>query len=271
MGGGSYNFVSASARSTTYKQYSREEVFSNNRLDSEMSIRIKPIRESRDSEEHPESYPIIIGLDVTGSMGFVPEYLIKEAFPTIMARIMEIGIPNPQVCFMAFGDQTYDRAPIQVGEFESSDELMEKWLRKIYIEQGGGGDGSETPALIWWTALHHVKTDSWEKRHKKGVIITISDEANHAELTNQRILFDHNADKRILTSELLEETREKWEVYHINYKNGYRGVSSKTNDYWNKTLGNDCVHTEHPEAHDIIEIIPELVMKAYTGNAEAGD
>lgn len=34
------------------------------------------IRECRDSEEHPESLPIIIALDVTGSMGMVPHSLI---------------------------------------------------------------------------------------------------------------------------------------------------------------------------------------------------
>lgn len=271
MGSGNYNIVTSYSRSTTYAAKSREEVFVNNRLDSEMDIRRKSIRESRDNEEHPESFPIIIGLDVTGSMGFVPEYLIKEAFPKIMESILTSGIPNPQVCFMAFGDQYSDSAPIQVGEFESSDELMEKWLTKVYIEQGGGGDGSETPSLIWYVALNHVITDSWEKRNKKGVIITISDEANHGELVYLERLFGKDCDTRITSSELLKKVQEKWEVYHINYKNGYRGQSSKTLDYWNKTLGANCVHIEHKEAHDIIEIIPNLVIKAYKGNAEAGD
>lgn len=271
MGSGSYNVVSSRIRGMAYSACSREEVFRNRSIDPEMDILNKPLRESRDSEEHPESFPIIIGLDVTGSMGSIPEYLIKEAFPTIMEKIMEVGIPNPQVCFMAFGDQRYDDSPIQVGEFESSDELMEKWLTKIYIEQGGGGDGAETPGYVWWTALRHVVTDSWEKRGKKGVIITISDEANHLELYNLDEYFKDGTEGRVLTSEVLEEVKEKWEVYHINYRNGWRGNSAKTLEYWDKTLGANCVQTEHREAHDIVEIIPQLVIKTYRGDVEAGD
>lgn len=272
MGGGSYNIVSSRVRASNYSAKSREEVFCNIKIDPEMDILNKPLRESRDSEEHPESFPIIIGLDVTGSMGQIPEYLIKEAFPTIMKTIIDAGIPNPQVCFMAFGDQISDRFPIQVGEFESSDELMEKWLTKIYIEQGGGGDGAETPSLIWWTALHHVVTDAWEKRNKKGVIITISDEANHSELLNLKKLFNFKSDnKRILTSKVLEQVQEKWEVYHINYKNGYRGGSKKTLEYWGNVLGSNCVHTEHSEGKDIVNIIPQLIIKTYVGDVEAGD
>lgn len=272
MGGGSYNVLSARSRSVDYSYRSREEVFRNSYLDSEMNINNKPLRESRDSEEHPKSFPVIIGLDVTGSMGQIPEYLVKEAFPTIMEKIINAGVPDVQVCFMAFGDQYTDDAPIQVGEFESSDELMEKWLTKVYIEQGGGGDGSETPGYVWWTALHHTVTDSWEKRGKKGVIITISDEANHAELT-KLTRFGDKVEDRVLTSDVLEQVREKWEVYHINYKDGYKGSTSKTRNYWNNTLGINCVNTEHREAHDIVDIIPELVLRAYKGgnNVEAGD
>lgn len=272
MGGGSYSVLSARSRSVTYAAQSREEVFSNRTIDEAMDIRKKPLRESRDSEEHPESFPIIIGLDVTGSMGSIPEYLIKEAFPTIMEKIMAAGIPNPQVCFMAFGDQRYDDCPIQVGEFESSDELMEKWLTKIYIEQGGGGDGSETPALVWWTALKHVVTDSWEKRNKRGVIITISDEANHYELCYLERLFKDKTEGTILSSEVLNMVREKWEVYHINYRDGYRGKTEKTNDYWSKLLGTNFVNTEHREAHDVVDIISNLVINTYKGsNVEAGN
>lgn len=273
MGGGSYNFTASRTRGIAYSLKSREEVFTNKTIDPAMDIRNKPLRESRDSEEHPESFPIIIGLDVTGSMGQIPEYLVKDSFPTIMEKIIESGIPNPQVCFMAFGDQHWDMAPIQVGEFESSDELMEKWLTKIYIEQGGGGDGSETPAYVWWTALKHVVTDSWEKRHKKGIIITISDEANHYELEGIQRRFGDATEGTILSSEVLDQVKEKWEVYHINYQDGYRGRSEKTTKYWSKTLGVNFIQTEHREAHDIVDIISNLVINCYKGNSnvEAGD
>ena len=103
MGGGFYSFDRAAARSYSYKSRSREEIFSNQSIDPLMVIKGK-VRESCDSEEHPTSYPIIIGLDVTGSMGQVPENLIKEAFPEIMKAVMEKGVNHAQICFVGIGD-----------------------------------------------------------------------------------------------------------------------------------------------------------------------
>ena len=106
----------------------------------------KVIREARDSEEHPNSFPIIIGLDVTGSMGYIPKELIKNGFPEMMKKIMDEGVEHAQVCFMGIGDEECDSAPIQMGQFETSDELCEKWLKAIYLEGGGGGnDGERIP------------------------------------------------------------------------------------------------------------------------------
>ena len=79
MGGGSYSYARDKAVKINYSSYSREEVFSQKHISNEMNISGK-IRECRDSEEHPETLPIIIALDVTGSMGTVPHKLITGDF-----------------------------------------------------------------------------------------------------------------------------------------------------------------------------------------------
>ena len=56
-----------------------------------------------------------------------------------------------------------DSAPLQVGQFESSDELLDKWLTNIYFEAGGGGNGGESYALAWYFAALKTATDSMEK------------------------------------------------------------------------------------------------------------
>ena len=121
MGGGSYSYNDAVTRSRSYRSQSIEKTFSKKNLDPEMNPININFRESRDSEEHPESFPIIIALDETGSMGEVPKYLIDNTLPDCVASIMKAGIDNPQICFMAFGDVEgfYEEAPLQVGQFES--------------------------------------------------------------------------------------------------------------------------------------------------------
>ena len=77
MGGGSYDPIASRSRSTTYYQNrSRDEVFSQRHMDPQMNPKDVKFREARDSEEHPESFPIIIALDETGSMGRIPEIII---------------------------------------------------------------------------------------------------------------------------------------------------------------------------------------------------
>ena len=290
MGGGSYNYLNAVHKMTTdYSLKSREEIFRQSHLCPEMDIRKKPVRESRDSEEHPESFPIIIALDETGSMGMVPEQLIKSAFPDIIKLIMEAGIKNPQVCFCGFGDVQgcCEEAPVQIGEFESSDDLMEKWLQSIYLEGCGGGNNGEDPQMIWYVAAHHMKTDAFEKRGKKGVLIyegeyTIRSSIEQArrlaaelrvaarerEITNtSRQAITHyigdGCEKDLITSDILAEVQEKWDVYHIHIEHGsYR--LDQTN--WVELLDDKVNKNEGDWVADMKRIIPNIVIRSYNNS-----
>ncbi len=82
------------------------------------------VRECRDSGDHPDALGIMFALDVTGSMGDIPHLLAKEELPKLMKLLTACGIADPQVLFMAVGDATSDRAALQVGQFESTAELM---------------------------------------------------------------------------------------------------------------------------------------------------
>ena len=265
MGGGSYNLMASKSRSFGYSSKSREEVFSQRHLDPDMDPSRTTIRESRDSEEHPESFPIIIALDETGSMGHIPEKLIKGVFPTIMEKILKAGVPNPQVMFMGIGDSSYLRedAPLQVGQFESSDELMEKWLTKIYLEGCGGGNGHESYPLAWFFASRCIETDSWQKRQVKGVLITIGDEPCQKVLSKEELkkYLDEYVEEDITVSSLLEEVQKEWNVFHIHCD------GSKTYDFeetnWNKLLGINAIISKSRYGEDIADIIPKLVIACY--------
>ena len=268
MGGGFYSFDRASARSVSYQSQSREQIFSNRSIDPLMVIKDK-VRESCDSEEHPTSYPVIIGLDVTGSMGRVPENLIKEAFPEIMKTIMEKGVEHAQICFVGIGDHYSDQAPIQVGQFETSDELTEKWLKAIYIEGGGGGNNGESYQLAWYFAAFHTKIDSFEKRGIKGTLITIGDEPCHASISGKVLkqLFGEG-EGEILTSELLKEVQKKWDVYHINV-NDYASERYNSPRKWEDLVSDHLLLSESMESKEIGEILSTVIVSSYKKNVGA--
>lgn len=267
MGSGSYNYVSAKLKSTNdYSLKTREEIFRQSRLHPDMDIKKKPIRESRDSEEHPESFPIIIALDETGSMGMVPEQLIKESFPDIIKLIMDAGIDNPQVCFCGVGDgqNCYEDSAIQCGEFESSDELMEKWLKNIHLEGMGAGNGGEDYEFVWYFAANHTSTDAFEKRGKKGVLITIGDEPVHRHVPRHCIqhYFNDDPEKDLVSSEILAKASEKWDIYHIHINHGYYRLE---NTNWEQILDTKVIPTESNWAEEVKRIIPTIVIQSYKG------
>ena len=266
MGGGSYDVVTSRSRaSSSYQTKSREEIFSQRHLDPDMNPKGVKIRESRDSEEHPESYPIIIALDQTGSMGEIPELLVKNVLPDIMEKILAAGVPSPQICFMGIGDCCYrEEGPLQVGQFESSDELMEKWLTKIFLEGKGGGNGHESYPLAWYFADRHIVTDSWEKRNKRGVLITIGDEPCQRTLTKAQLdrYVNDGAEDDVISSELLERVQEKWHVFHIHCEGSHWGYSfDETN--WKRYLGINAIKSMASDGSDIAEIIPRIVVNCY--------
>ena len=60
-------------------------------------------RESRDSDEHPDSVAIAVMFDVTGSMGSVPRVL-QQKLPQLLGLLLRKGyVKDPQILFGAIG------------------------------------------------------------------------------------------------------------------------------------------------------------------------
>ena len=263
MGGGTYSLKAATVRSRSYASSTRQETFRQRSLDPEMDIKGK-VRESCDSEEHPNSYPIIIALDMTGSMGNVRFELIKGGFPKLMGKIMGENIPDIQICFVGMGDDVYDEVPIQAGQFETSDELNEKWLTKLYIEQGGGSNDGEAYSLAWYFAARHTKIDSFEKRGIKGCLITIGDEPylRDTESSHIKRYFGDDVQSNVKAEDILSEASEKWDCYHINVID-YAGSRGATKNPWEQLMKDHFVNTQSASGQDIPDIIAGIVIKSY--------
>ena len=182
MGYGSYTAKDWSRLKTTRSidESSVNDLFKNKQLLDKFNPKFISMRESRDNDEHPNSTPIAIGVDVTGSMGYLSEEIIKNSLNELMKKLYASNvIPDPQLMFAAVGD-VVDDAPLQVTQFESdiriAEQLLELWL------EGRGGDVPEDYALFWYFLANHTDTDSIKKRNAKGFAFTIGDAPNHPDL-----------------------------------------------------------------------------------------
>lgn len=251
MGGGSYSVSNSTARSTAmYAGRSSHQIFESRSMNNEMNP-ANTLRECCDSEEHPNTIPIIIGLDVTGSMGYVPTQFIKEGMTTMMADLYKAGMVDAQVLFMGIGDHECDRSPLQVGQFEADDQLLDKWLKNVYLESGGGGNGGESYLLAWKYAASNTRIDSFEKRGTKGFLFTIGDEPNLRTLPRraQSEIFGSNGQYlEESDASLLEQAQESYNVFHIHTRETGRGRSLDSR--WREVLGDNLLivenHTEIP-------------------------
>lgn len=168
MGCGSYSYdaYTTLADERGYATASASSIFKNHCLSAKSDIKMSNVharnyntnvkremltvgvRESRDTQEHPETTPIIIALDVTGSMRRTPHEMIRNNFPKLMDALMQLGIKDPQLLFMAIGDHEYDSYPIQVGQFESDTERIVNSLEEFVLEGGGGGNRGITGGIF---------------------------------------------------------------------------------------------------------------------------
>jgi hypothetical protein len=220
------------------------------------------LRESRDSEAHPNSFPIIIGLDLTGSMQQIPQNLIQTGLPKMISSIIQGGIQSPSVLFLGIGDHEADKYPLQVAQFESGDVELDLWLSRTYLEGGGGGNEGESYSLAHFFAANYCKTDSFEKRKVKGVLVTIGDEPNlssyPARVLNE--IMGTTQSRAYTANELLEAAQKEWEVFHINPRGGSADNAWRNpKKYWQPFLGQNYIET--PDYTLIPSIISELVVK----------
>jgi hypothetical protein len=246
MGSSSYSSGARFARATADGFYSKsaDQIFEQNTkrvIHDSMRPKDIKIREARDSNVHPVTVPIILALDLTGSMGHIPHDLIKDGLPTLIGGIIQNGIPSPALLFIGIGDHECDNYPLQVAQFESGDKELDMWLTRTYIEKGGGGNGGESYLLAWYFAAFHTVTDALEKRGKKGFLFTVGDEPTLEHLPQSALneLMSYAVGQGYSAKDLLKAAQEKYHVYHLHIMQGSAGQRSLSG--WQDLLGQNCI------------------------------
>ena len=214
-------------------------------------------RECCDSDEHPNTIPVILALDVTGSMGAAAKACaakLNEIMTSLYEKVNDI-----QFMTMAIGDFSYDRAPLQVSQYESDIRILEQ-MDQIYFEGGGGGNSFESYTAAWYFALKHTKLDC-HNRGKKGIIITLGDEPLNPYLPRGAVesVIGDKLQGDVDTNDLYREVIEKFDVYHISVDDSdssYRYHRIDADYTWKKVLGDNYkVSTLQKLAKTISDII----------------
>lgn len=263
MGYGGFSVTSSAARAAM-RHLTGKSAFTHDadakagkapKLHPTLDLNSKPRRECRDNSDNPNATPIAIFVDVTGSMGKIA-YLVIDSLHKMVKVIQGKGVvEHPALLFGAIGDAESDQVPIQMGEFESSDELAEAHLSNIYIEGNGGGNLGESYDLGLWFAANQVDTDAWDKRGEKGFLFVIGDEELRTMSRGQYIqqhlgVASEDVDTQVTATKL----EERWHVFCLRPGKTANFGKPGVRDTWTKYFPEERVI----DVEDWKDIVPMI-------------
>lgn len=245
MGYGSYSYEAHQAITSQRAAMPAQQVFTQRSIHPLMDPKGVRFRESRDSADHPNTTSIVFALDVSGSMGAIPQQIARTELPTFMKALLDAGVEDPQVLFMALQDAAGGVSPLQVGQFESTAELMDQWLTWCWL-MGGGASAFESYDLAFYFAAHHTKLDSLEKRGQKGYFFMTGDEPCYPSLRAgwvEKFLGDElPAD--VPLEQVIADCRRSYHPFFL-VPDPHRGT--QVAPFWRKHLGEQVIVLGSPE------------------------
>jgi hypothetical protein len=236
------------------------------------------LRESRDSLVNPNSNAIIIGLDVTGSMGVIADAMAREGLGTLVEEILKRKpVSDPHILACGIGDSDHDDAPLQVTQFEADIRIADQ-LKMIWLEKGGGGNNHESYHLPWYFAAQHTRIDCFEKRNKKGYLFTVGDEEPPERLlaAHAAAIFGDSLQRDLSVEEVLTMVSRTYHVFHVVVEEGSyaRQCLPQVMTKWNALLGQHVLRLKdyHRLAEAVVSAIEvnegrdrDTVAKSWSG------
>jgi hypothetical protein len=244
MGFGNYSQTAHEALLRGRASIPAEQVFRQTECHPLMNPKGVKLRESRDGADHPESQGIVFALDVSGSMGEIPKLMATQQLPNFMNVLTDCQIRDPQILFMAIGNATSDSAPLQVGQFESTAELMDQWLTWTYLEGHGGGLGESYDLGLYFLAMH-TEMDCMVKRNKRGYLFMTGDEPPFPALSRHIVegIIGDKLDEDISCEEIVAEAQKTYIPFFIIPD---RARARQCERRWRDLLGDHVLCLESP-------------------------
>ncbi len=153
--------------------------------------------------------PVVIAVDVTGSMGDWPATIFSK-LPYLDLEGAEYLGKGLEFSFCANGDVGSDKYPLQVQQFGKGQKLTEH-LKKLVIERGGGSNNVESYET---TALYLARNVTMPKAVRNPICIFIGDEGAYEYVSKAQAQTNAHVriqEAQISTRDIFEELKKKAE------------------------------------------------------------
>lgn len=203
------------------------------------------LRESRDSDEHPKTMPVIVNIDMTGSMQRVP-VIVQENLSELMGMLTnEKGEKDflrdyyPAIMISCNDDFSCVQDGVyQVGQFESGIEI-DNDLERLWFTGLGGGSYEESYELAMYFAARHTAHDNMDKRGRKGYMFIVGDEMAYprVEAKQVRKVFGDDLGEDVPLKQIIAEAQNLYHLFFVvpALTNHYN--DPKLYKYWAEKLG----------------------------------
>ena len=221
------------------------------------------MRESRDSDDSPESTPVIFAFDVTGSMDYLAVEIATNSLNKTITEIYDKQpVTNPHVMCAAYTSPKSSNGALQVTQFEADIRVVEQLL-DLRVKFGGNTYSYDN--LVWYFAAKHTDTDCYKKRGKKGFIFCIGDEVcgiDDGDFLSRRDIknvFDDEMEQDHLSlTDSYNMAAEKYEIFHIVTDMGYRFDKSVAT--WNKMLPGRVATIKQQDIQYLSEVMTSIMQ-----------
>jgi hypothetical protein len=201
--------------------------------------------------------PIAVSFDHTGSMGDGAK-VVYDKFPMVYGELKGKGYIDDDfaISFSAVGDHKSDAAPFQVCDFDKGT-VLDSWLKKIWLEKGGGPGCMESYELLAWYYLNCVDFNPPKKTKEKPYFFLIGDEQCYPTVKASDVQkhFGVTIPKDIPTAEVFKDLMDKYNFFHLHKPYGY-GDDFIVED-WNKLIGQNIITMAEPNS--VADLILGLV------------
>jgi 8-oxo-dGTP pyrophosphatase MutT (NUDIX family) len=185
--------------------------------------------------------PIVVAVDVTGSMGNWTK-IIWDKLPMFYGQLKMQGYcVEPSMSFAAVGDALTDSAPLQVGNFAQGLEI-DNVVGKVWLEGRGGANDKESYDLAAYYYAEHVKV--LDAAAKPFFFIT-GDEGLHGDIQSEKVKsWLPSGDKHVrelTTRQIFQELQQKFHVFHLKKSYHKQDKDVAILEQWADCVGADRI------------------------------